>query len=81
MPMVIDQFIQGLFRLFECIGAVRGVLGKMKKGSTRDYDAETGCIEQPAQKSQLPFGRTPFVTVKGHLRFPLTVTYHGCPAS
>src|SRR5271163_1757134 len=25
----------------------------MKKGSPRDYDVETGCIEQPAQKSQL----------------------------
>src|SRR6202050_4319696 len=25
----------------------------MKKGSPRDYDAETGCFEQPAQKSQL----------------------------
>ena len=25
----------------------------MKKGSPRDYDAETGCLEQPAQKSQL----------------------------
>ena len=25
----------------------------MKKGSPRDYDAETCCIEQPAQKSQL----------------------------
>jgi len=25
----------------------------MKKGSPRDYDAETGCFEQLAQKSQL----------------------------
>jgi len=24
----------------------------MKKDSPRDYDAETGCLEQPAQKSQ-----------------------------
>jgi len=24
----------------------------MKKGSPRDYDAEAGCFEQPAQKSQ-----------------------------
>ena len=41
-----------LLRLFECIGAVRGC-GQMKKGSPRDYDAETGCLEQSAQKSQL----------------------------
>ena len=39
----------GLAYLFECIGAKRG--GQMKKGSPRDYDAETGCLEQPAQKS------------------------------
>src|SRR5271156_3768272 len=39
-------------RLFECIGAA-GVGVEMKKGSPRDYDAETGCFEQLAQKSPL----------------------------
>src|ERR1700720_2358797 len=46
------ELIWGLFRLFECIGAMRG-WKQMKKGSPRDYDAETGCFEQSAQKSQL----------------------------
>jgi hypothetical protein len=40
-----------LVRLFECIGAVRGAWRQMKKASPRDYDAETGCLEQSAQKS------------------------------
>src|ERR1700678_3792670 len=43
----------GLFRLFECIGTASGGWRQMRKGSPRDYDAETGCLEQPAQKSQL----------------------------
>jgi hypothetical protein len=41
-----------MFRLFECIGAAGGGV-EMKKGSPRDYDAETGCFEQLAQKSLL----------------------------
>jgi hypothetical protein len=41
------------FRLFERIGAVGRVWRRMKKGSPRDCDAETGCLAQSAQKSQL----------------------------
>src|ERR1700733_11829048 len=51
MQLIVERRLWGLVRLFECIGAARG--GEMKKGSPRDYDAETGCIEQLAQKSQL----------------------------
>ncbi len=35
---------QGLLRLFEPIGTESGIWRQRRKGSLRDYDAETGCL-------------------------------------